>query len=223
MQHTRPAVLLVGALVVAGGVVALGPGGSATASVTGTQDVQQSIIAGESTAHPERVIASAAGTYEYANLPREAVSLTVRIEPAAGFGGNPVVASTTFDLSGTSGSGTFEGVSGDLTDTAAETGWSVEEFVAWDEGDTRTQTVELRVVGTLTTADGHTYPAFNETHEVTVRVTHLPSTPTPAPTANASTAMNGHVEFVNGDQSETDNLPTCYTASTGDGTQQECA
>lgn len=198
-RRIQTAVILVSALLVVGGVTALVPNGSATASVTADTQARETVIEGASTAPPSDVIVSASGTYAYDNLPSEAERLEVRLASNAGaVDGGSTIATYSRDLSGTSGSGTFVNVSGDVTDTAPDTGWNEEEFTAHNEGETREQTINVTVETTVITADGERYD-HAEGHTVTVRITHLPSeNGSDEATVNATTEVTGSVVFADG-------------------------
>lgn len=144
----------------------------------------------------DEITVGSSGFVEWQNLPTDADNVTVTLMAQTPSGEWQQVTQESFDINGSAGSYSYDGVNGTLVDS---TDYTSADFSADENGDVRKEHVPLKVVVDVYAEDG-TACYLQETHQIATTVENLPD-----PSASTDTNISGEIHM----NSTTDHCPTC--------------
>lgn len=184
--------------IVGAGAFAFMGSAAAEPSADGTTYASTLELHGESAnGQVDEITVGSSGYVEWKNLPTDADNVTVTLLAQNADGEWQRVSQESFDINGSEGSYSYDGVEGKLI---ASTDYTSEDFSAGKDGNVTKEHVPLKVVVDVYAEDG-TACYLQEIHQVATTVENLPD-----PEASTDTELFGNIEM---NTSTDDHCPTC--------------
>lgn len=157
------------AVAMVGGVFAVGIAPTTASAATLASQADSTLEGSSASGEVDEISIDVSGELAWENLGSEPEEVRVRVIVTDGPGARDLATETYTDVpSETSGSYSFDGVSGDVL---ADTGYTAGDFSAGEDGETREETFTVGVEAAVVTADGEER-LTSDSHTMDVVVTN---------------------------------------------------